>query len=192
MSPPPAGSVTVQWFPNPADAAGAQPVAVLAAGQTDVEPWADNEEVTIDRVVGQINLQWSVGARWVEVPAYRFAPSVAFRLGLVVQEEADATSSPFINLWSDEHLEDYEWMWLKEVIPDSWSYMPTSDENQYVALGSTNTIDLDIGVRRKLGQTDNLLLYCQYGVFNDVSMEPGSIMVLAAGSHLLRSIFMSK
>lgn len=171
---------------GPGDAA---PVVTLAAGQVDVEPWADNQEVTIDRIVGQINLQGVAYQTFTEVPALATAPATIIRLGMMVQEEADATSSPLLSLFSDEVLEDYEWMWLREVVPSNWNY-GASTTPDLQGWGFTESIHIDSGLRRKLGQTDNLLLYCNSGTVTGSGVETQAVFV--TGSHLLRSIFMSK
>lgn len=175
------------------DASSGQPPAVtLATGQLDVEPWADNQEVLIDRIVGDINIRGIAANVWDAEPAYIVAPAVYLRLGMLVQEEGDATSPPLIALGNDEHLEDYEWMWLASFTPQEWNYTPTGGTaGTYIAgMGFSQTLHLDLRVKRKLGQTDQLLLYAQAaGQF-----DPGNSdnLLEVTGEHLLRAIFMSK
>lgn len=183
-------SITPPWDVPCVNSAGVQPVVTLAAGQVDVEPWADNAEVTVDRIVGQINLQGSVIQTFTEAPPVATAPATWIRLGILVQEEGDSTSAPFMNMWTDEHLEDFEWMWLREIIPSNWNYCPGSTTTGPSGWGFTETIDLDLRVRRKLGATDNLLLYAQLATGNEPNQATHLEGVI--GSHVLRSIFMSK
>lgn len=185
------GTYVTPWYFSAANVAGAFPNVTLAAGQIDVEPWADNQEVTIDRIVGDITIQGFVFGQHSEAPAAVWSPGVIYRLGMLVQEEGDATSAPAINLFSDEHLEDFEWMWLHEGGATNWNYMHASAQPTIVAgMGFTKEIHLDLNVRRKLGQTDTLLLYAQaapqFGAEFDTSV------MSVTGSHVLRSIFMSK
>lgn len=183
------GVASVGWLFSPAATGGVQPEIVLAAGQTDVEPWADNQEITIDRIVGQVTVSGTALANFSEVPPALYAPAVEYRLGMLVQEEGDATSAPFINLFDDEHLEDFEWMWLYQGVPANWNYQSTSAA-EVGSWGFTETIPLDLRVRRKLGQTDSLLLYAQYVRSFDANIA--SDLINIDGGHLLRSIFMSK
>jgi len=178
------------WFFN-GTGATAFPAVTLAAGQIDVEPWADNQEVTVDRVVGDLNFQGFAFGQHSEAPAVVWAPGVIYRLGMLVQEEADATSAPAIDLFNDEALEDYEWMWLHEGVPTNWNYMmPASQPTIVAGVGFFEHLHIDLGVRRKLGQTDQLLLYAQAGCLNGPEFD--SQTVVMTGSHLLRSIFLSK
>lgn len=184
------GYITTPWSVSPAENAGLPPNVVLAAGQQDVEPWADNQEVLVDRVVGDINIGGFFTAEFADIPPANYAPHVVVRFGMMVQEEADATTAPFINLFADEALEDFEWMWLHETTPENLGYATRTSSNAIAGMGFYNHIHLDLRVKRKLGQTDLMLLYAQYALFDDPSIvsSEGSI----SASHVLRSIFMSK
>lgn len=182
--------ITEPWAVPCAASAGVSPAVTLAAGQVDVEPWADNQEVVVDRIVGQINLQGISYVTYTEAPALATAPATMVRLGMLVQEETDPTAAPFINLFSDEHVEDFEWMWLQEVVPNNWNYLPGSSTTGASGWGWTHTIDLDLRVKRKLGQTDNLLLYAALAIVADGNYATHFEYV--TGSHLLRSVFVSK
>jgi len=185
-----ATGIAIPWFFNSVNVAGAFPSVTLSAGQIDVEPWADNQEITIDRIVGDLNFQGFAIGQHSEAPAAVWAPGVIYRLGMLVQEEADATSAPAIDLFNDEHLEDFEWMWLHEGVPTNWNYMAPSQPNIVAGVGFYEHLHLDLNVRRKSGQTDNLLLYAQCGTVGGTEFD--TQFVSMSGSHLLRSIFMSR
>lgn len=128
------------------------PIATLVSGQVDVEPWADAQEVLLDRTIGRIHLYSSTAS-----DGHSYAPYV--RLGLIVQEEVEAAGAGGVDevklaLAEQEVWEDYEWMWM-------WS-----GPLDFVWGTSTNlhwgkTIEFDIGNRRKIGQSDELNLYGQ-------------------------------
>lgn len=180
------------WSLLPVASAGQPPNIVLAAGQSDVEPWADNQEIRVDRIVGDLNIRGAVSHTFVSPVDVPLAPPMYIRLGLIVQEEGDATTAPFINLFSDEHLEDFEWMWLYSSCAQGWNYIPYADADLYnrSGIGFQFRIPMDLRVRRKLGQTDTLLLYAQYATEENLSVASTDVVV--SGDHVLRSVFVSK
>jgi len=188
-----AGVLVNPWNFAASGSPGSFPAVTLASGQTDVEPWADNQEVVIDRIVGNIGVSGVSYGQFTTLPSVLYAPAVVCRLGILVQEEADATSAPAIDLFNDEQCEDYEWMWLRHFMPGSWNYIPNTNPSEVptAAVGFYETLDLDLRVKRKLGQTDQLLLYAQYGTENMPELESNPT-TFVSGNHLLRSIFLSK
>jgi len=132
------------------------PNMILVSGQVDVEPWADDQEVTCDRIRGQITLMGSA----TDTGGPAFAPYV--RMGLLVHEEAESesvgTDALKLNLAEQEVWEDFEWIWM-------WHGFPTligfnaNDGDQWLY---QERVDVDIRNRRKLGHSDQLLLFAQY------------------------------
>lgn len=161
------------------------PIATLVSGQVDVEPWADDQEVTLDRIVGSISLRatsfWDSNV--VIVP-----PNCFVQLGLLVNEEVTKDASgQTIDIFEQESLEDYEWMWLwgGYVEFDSTRFLSGT---QYVTDANTR-IEVDIRNRRKIGQSDELNLYAQY--LMDTSSTGAGIPVLQA-TWSLRTVLMSR
>lgn len=140
----------------PAGFGALAPCATLVSGQVDVEPWADDQEVTLDRVVGKFTMA-SVYDRAAggAVPPY-------VRMGLLVHEEAEIAGPGGLDelelaLNEQEVWEDFEWMWM-------WSGLlvvgVTSLDGE--TLQASREVDIDCRVRRKIGQSDELLLFAQY------------------------------
>lgn len=142
---------------------GVPPEATLLSGEFDVSPWADAQEVTIDRVVGSIGLVGSIVASTNPI-----FPSPVVRLGIIVSEDESndpLADPPTRSLFDLTDLQEAEWMWLHQVtIP--WDNVfftePSLDWTQKVAID----IPIDLRVRRKLGQKDNLYLYASYATPN--------------------------
>lgn len=132
------------------------PVLTLVSGQIDVEPWADEQEVLLDRVVGSITL--GATAFWDSGDIIS-SPSPFVKLGLLVNEEIsqEVGSLPMLDMWDQETMEDYEWMWM-------WSgyleHITTRllTGTQYLTEYNLK-IDIDLRNRRKIGQSDELNLY---------------------------------
>jgi len=161
--------LNVSLLPNAtlATTNGNLPVSTMLDGEFDVAPWADEQEVTIDRIVGTLSVSASV--QYAQ-NLFVGTPGVV-RLGIIVHE--DKTSSlvaedPRRKLFEFTDLQEAEWMWLKQLsIPcDFSSFDPTSES--FVSEGYSD-IDIDIRVRRKLGQKDQLFLYGAYSFFNGVT-----------------------
>lgn len=126
------------------------PIFTLVSGQVDVEPWADEQEVTLDRLVGTLSFkaQWDVGAG---------AAGPYLRVGILLHEEvSQGVDLPELNLFEQETWEDYEWLWL-------WSgTMPIIvTSNNGDTLVALKEFELDIKNRRKIGQSDELVVYAQ-------------------------------
>lgn len=162
-----------------------QPIGTLVSGQVDVEPWADEQEVTLDRVIGSISLRST--AFWdptvISVP-----PGVFVQLGLLVNEEVTSDiAGQTLAIFEQETLEDYEWMWL-------WGgYVEFDSTRELTATGfvtdSNTRIEVDIRNRRKIGQSDELNLYATY-LMDTPDTGAGIPVVQATWS--LRTILMSK
>lgn len=161
------------------------PLVTLVSGQIDVEPWADDQEVTLDRTVGTINITgtgfWDSG----EVTAL---PWPIIKFGLLVNEEISQETGalPQVNLFDQECLEDYEWMWLATVMPEFISTRLISGD-QFVTNFMLH-LELDIRNRRKIGQSDELNLY---GSFANDFVTPGSLPGILAFVDI-RTILMSR
>lgn len=138
-------------------ASGVPPLAIIADGQLDVEPWADDQEVTVDRIVGSL-LFWG----WSEAAlAGHQAPiDVILKLGIVLNEELTAEDpAPIVNrrLFDQEDLEDTEWMWLHAV--HLTPAVTIVNAEGLVAYRYSYTLPIDLRNRRKIGQRDELALY---------------------------------
>lgn len=161
------------------------PLATLVSGQVDVEPWADEQEVTLDRTIGNISLKATT--TWDSAVTID-PPDVYVKLGILVNEEitADPAGST-LNMFEQETLEDYEWMWL-------WGGFVGADQfqtraltgTQFVTSGWTN-IYLDISNRRKIGQSDELNLFGQVVVNGETLGAP-----IVEAVYDLRTVLMSK
>lgn len=126
------------------------PSFILVDGQVDVEPWADEQEVTLDKVIGRMTFwaQWGLEGITVHPPY--------LKVGIILLEEiTQGVDLPEYNLFEQETWEDYEWLWL-------WS---GSMELEYVAEGGTAYARKDLDVltknRRKIGQSDQLVVFAQ-------------------------------
>lgn len=155
-------------------------IFTIVDGQVDVEPWADDQEVTLDRVVGNISLFGSTGEDGI------LAHPVYVRMGMLVHEEAEAQGGGpqllELDLAEQETLEDFEWMWLHSVM------LPGSHARSYTAQGAQAfeyNIPVDIRNRRKIGQSDELLLFAQWATLPSFSISINCTVDL-------RSILMSR
>lgn len=144
----------------PAIAGGQPPTSILVDGQVDVEPWADEQEVTLDRIVGSFSFHgWAAGD-----VLYSGVPYI--KCGIVLLEElTDEVPAPVtqLDLFDQESVEDTEWMWL-------WAGFPTTnsstrrDPNANLRETFQHTIEVDIKNRRKIGQKDQLAFYAQFAL----------------------------
>lgn len=137
---------------------GVAPFTVLVSGQVDVEPWADEQEVTLDRIVGTLSFHGystnTVGG------AGTWPVDIMLKCGIVLNEEVTSENpAPVVmrRLFDQEDLEDTEWMWLwsGKLVP-----VVVLDENGIWTYRYVLNIPLDIKNRRKIGQQDELTLYC--------------------------------
>jgi len=160
------------------------PVLTLVSGQVDVEPWADDQEVTLDRTIGTLSLRGS--CQWTSTTVVE-PPGLYVKLGLLVNEEITAdVSGQTLNIFEQETLEDYEWMWL-------WSgYLELvqtrrflEDEADFVSTYFSR-IDIDIRNRRKIGQSDELNLYCMF--MKDTAAGSALVQIISD----VRTILMSR
>lgn len=151
--------------------AGSVPVQTFLVGEFDVAPWADEQEVRLDRIVGSIGIAGVVGDPNPDLPVNPFV----VRMGLIVNEELtdDGTADEVRrNLWDYTDLQEAEWMWLHQSV-----ILPARDTNPTVseALGYVSfNLPVDIRNRRKIGQKDELALYCSYSYFASSSLGPPS------------------
>lgn len=127
------------------------PTFTLVSGEVDVEPWADDQEVTLDKVIGRLTFwsQWSTTSNTV-MPPY-------LKVGILLLEELTQDVDPVrINLYEQETWEDYEWLWLWA---GSMELLGTSSNGE----SAYGRKDLDVFTknRRKIGQSDELVVYAQ-------------------------------
>lgn len=134
---------------------GNQPLYEIVNGQVDVEPWADDQEVTLDRIVGSL-LLYGATSRELDVSGYP-RPVIA-KFGILVVEDSGGVGVPSIDLFDQEEFEDYEWLWLHTLVLPWDAYLPNSSENEGYGIVN-HTIPLDIRNRRKIGQGDQLVMY---------------------------------
>jgi len=166
-------------FTNPPT--GNAPLDALISGEFDVAPWADEQEVRVDRVVGDISVAGIVTA------GLGGAPPTYIRMGIIVAEDVsdDPTApDPTRELFDQSDLEEAEWMWLHQFAPT------------YVGVGTGDWLvagynyHLDLRVRRKLGHKDVMYLYAAYSM---ESADVGQITVWNVRLvHHLRTILVSK
>jgi len=137
------------------------PILVVVDGDQDVVPWADEQEITIDRVVGSLTTLFHNQLTDPPVSIALLNPPMA-RYGLLVVENFDTADPPLINLWDLDAYEQYEWMWLRDVIREESTTSVLQDGGDTVQYNMTQT-QIDLRVRRKLGPKDQLLLYGSVG-----------------------------
>ena len=170
-------------YPMPAGWGGpVLPIATIVSGQIDVEPWADEQEVRLDRVVGDLNC--IVVSGWDSNETSYGSPPL-IKLALLVNEEVTADASgQTLDLWDQETMEDYEWMWM-------WTGMPEHVTTRLLSGTTFLTtwmfqMHLDLRNRRKIGQSDELNLYGSYrptlgagGTYNlpDLYIDLRSVLV---------------
>jgi len=165
------------------------PILVLIDGAQDVEPWADDQEVTLDRIVGSLCTQFT--EVYTAVPTVvEQAHRVFARYGLLVAEELEPTTPPQINLWDSDALEQYEWMWLADVVPEESTSSIELDDTTTVVRSNLTRTPLDVRVRRKIGPSDQLLLYGSAGRMEAASA--GDQQFFARVVPCLRTILMSR
>jgi len=165
--------------------AGVPPMDALLSGEFDVENWADEQEVRVDRIVGDIGIVGMV-THSADQP-----PSVVVRLGIIVAEDVsdDPTADePTRSLFDQTDLQEAEWMWLHQHVPHF--------EPVFGALGGvigsriSYNHHLDLHNRRKIGQKDLLYIYASYTY---MSGEESLITVWNVRLvHSLRLIMVSK
>lgn len=154
------GGAGVDFIQLPYGVGPQLPVLTLVSGQIDVEPWADDQEVTLDRVVGDI----TVRAWGTQDTADRLlSPVPMFKLALLVNEEVTQdVSGQTLDLWDQEQMEDYEWMWMHHEIPTYQVGRALTSPAGQIAHEWHAQVHLDLKNRRKIGQSDELNLYGSY------------------------------
>lgn len=125
-----------------------EPSFTLVSGQVDVEPWADEQEVTLDKIIGRMTFYSAYAIQAGVHPAY-------LKVGILLHEEVTQdVDLPRLNLFEQETWEDYEWLWLWSGSMDVESY---TDSTFY----SRKDVDVYTKNRRKIGQSDELVVYAQ-------------------------------
>jgi len=160
---------------------GVPPFDQILSGEFDVEPWADEQEIRLDRVVGDISLSGLVTSG--------LEPAIfAIRMGLIVAEDVsdDPTADdPTRNLFDMTDLQEAEWMWLHQVVP-SPVFCPEATPNPLWAY--TYNLHVDLHNRRKIGQKDSLFLYASYAKEVNADISVWNVRLI----HNLRMIMVSK
>lgn len=162
------------------------PIAIICDGQVDVEPWADEQEVTIDRIVGSILIYgYSIG---LGDGSPMTAKDAILKVGIVLNEElTDESPAPVVEkqLFDQESYEDTEWMWLHTAVLPSTNLVWHTDTTTWYRTYQY-TIPVDIRNRRKIGQRDELAVYAQF-------LSSGSGYTISLQSYTdLRCILMSR
>jgi hypothetical protein len=121
----------------------------LLYGDTDWD-WADDSEVLIERIVGTLSLFASIGTPAIEGGHPK---PLVFRLGFLACEELEDGTQPALDLWDPEALEEYQWMWLKQL---------TVGDVSGGNFRGAKDVDIDLRNRRKLGKRDGIYLYIQW------------------------------
>lgn len=128
-----------------------QPLAILLDGDADWD-WADSSEVRVDRIIGSLSWYHAFTAA-ASGATIGQPPPITMRWAVLATEE-NHTTTPNIDLFDPENLEEYQWMWLSDSI-GNLSHAGNS-------LWQYNTESVDISTRRSLGKKDRVLLYAQY------------------------------
>jgi len=155
---------------------------VLLTGDFDME-WADRGEVRVDRVVGDIQ----VSSRSVASQNEWYLPML--RIGLLLVEEVqDIAAWVPPNLFLQEDLEEFEWMWLwqpdLEVQPPLLNPQGASGQEspQFSGFRNWDSTHLDLRVKRKLGKKDHLVMLCHAASLGPI------INFSASAQHTLRAM----
>lgn len=163
---------------------GVPPYATIVQGEFDVEPWSDDEEVTIDRIVG--DLSWVGNVQYSGV-----APKLVIRAGIIVAEDVSddpGAPDPTRSLFDFSDLQEAEWLWLHQFTPDADGRLESSGTQPDVDWLVSHNVHVDIRCRRKLGQKDILYLYTSYVPENNHPSFTQSIKCVP----LLRTICMGR
>lgn len=143
------------------------PIFTLIGGQADVEPWADEQEITVDRIVGQLHV---VVEHAYDSLLNVFGNDIYVKAGLIVNEEiTQDVDEVKLDLFEQETMEDYEWMWLGNCVPLVQN--GSRQQDSYIYTRSHFVWNWDIRNRRKVGQSDELNLFMQYLPFNTVGED---------------------
>lgn len=154
----------------------------LVQGDIDLE-YSDKSEVTIERVVGDITI---VSTQLFSPFDHTATGAVRFwvRMGiLVVKEIEDILTWTAPDMWDDEAIESFEWMWLNQtpLIPPELGFLSSALDGQVLRFDANETLHVDLHVRRKMGKKDHLVLVSQYGS----SLAAGGDIILGM-NHLIR------
>lgn len=177
----------VDHLPMPYGVGPQLPVLTLVSGQVDVEPWADDQEVTLDRVVGDLNIRFWATTDTTERLLF-LTPLI--KIGLIVNEEVTQDpSGQTLDLWDQETMEDYEWMWMTSFIPEFQYARTLGTPADQIVQEWNYSIHLDIKNRRKIGQSDELNLYGSWRAYDGTSgVNTGNVEFTAD----IRQILMSR
>lgn len=151
-----------------------QPRAVeLVQGTTDLEV-IDRQEVTVTRVVGQIDVRYSQffnsGNPSYTIPVVRFG---------LVTVDSDLNVGTWVppDLFDDASLEEVNFMWLYQSWMDSgqlvWSPPLTGVPGSDHILQAGLHIDVDCGVNRKIGRDGHLMLVGQVAFDSTPRVDDG-------------------
>lgn len=126
--------------------------------------------MTTVRTVGSIAVSHSArrdtGAGFPTPSSHERPPTLYYRAGIIMSEEGDPAGAvaPAIDLFDQEHLREYEWVWLhQEALRTDGvrnNFDSTGDPVVNREWGDTN-IPIDSRIKRKLGAQDSLYLYQQ-------------------------------
>lgn len=156
----------------------------LLVGDLDID-WSDKSEVTIQRIVGSILLS-GISNRTTPTAGGLILPyAVMVRMGILVVEDTDRVYNA-IDLGDPESLEEYEWMWLHNTLLEASPIYVSSDE--LVTSITRAVVPVDIGVKRKLGKKDSLVLYAQHALH---AATPTSFLFQTFLSEQLRTVLSS-
>lgn len=129
-------------------------IRTVWAGPTDAEH-IDDSEALIERIVGSLDVRVQVAN-----PNALLLPIVRF--GLLAIEEAapgDLAEYQGISLFQNDHIQDYEWMWLHQVRHEAFAQLNTEPT---IYSWSLSKVDIDCRVRRKLGRQDAVCLLASF------------------------------
>lgn len=165
-----------------------QPRAVeLVQGSTDLEV-IDRQEVTVTRVVGQIDVRYSQLVDTAS-PSYQL-PCVRFGMCTVDSDIAIGSwTAP--DLFDDATLEEVNWMWLNQLFIGAGGQIAWSPELSIPGGGFNRIleahghIDVDCGVNRKIGRDGHLMLVGQVN-FQGPPVESGANIPLVTYVEFLR------
>lgn len=146
----------------------AQSAAELIVGDGDTW-WADDNEVRVERIVGNLTFEASARATYLDLIGnanLRFkqmlVPVVRFGLLVVAEEDEEVVALP-PSLHEHDDLEETQWLYLYQGTGGTgiqWTYEETEI---WVVRHCIWDVPIDIRVKRKLSRRDRLVMVYEHG-----------------------------
>lgn len=133
----------------------------LIQGSTDFDV-LDKQEVTVTRVVGQVNVRWS---QFVNPELPNLSIPVVRLAVMTVEGPIDVSTWGPPDLFDPASVEESGFMWTRQVwLERNLSWGPvlfTTPDGQMMYANGHEHIDIDIGVNRKIGRDGHVMLIVQ-------------------------------